>query len=66
MQPTLIKQGSRIRGITPQEGLRLQGFPESFRFPEEFKDRDKWHQIGNSVSVPVIAKIAQQMMYAAR
>ncbi len=66
MQPTLIKQGSRIRGITPQEGLRLQGFPESFQFPEEFKDRDKWHQIGNSVSVPVIAKIAQQMMYAAR
>ena len=66
MQPTLIKQGNRIRGITPQEGLRLQGFPESFQFPEEFKDRDKWHQIGNSVSVPVIAKIAQQMMYAAR
>ena len=66
MQPTLIKQGSRIRGITPQEGLRLQGFPESFQFPEEFKDRDKWHQIGNSVSVPVISKIAQQMMYAAR
>ena len=66
MQPTLIKQGNRIRGITPQEGLRLQGFPESFQFPEEFKDRDKWHQIGNSVSVPVISKIAQQMMYAAR
>ena len=66
MQPTLIKQGSRIRGITPQEGLRLQGFPDSFQFPEEFKDRDKWHQIGNSVSVPVISKIAQQMMYAAR
>lgn len=66
MQPTLIKQGSRIRGITPQEGLRLQGFPDDFQFPEEFKDRDKWHQIGNSVSVPVISKIAQQMMYAAR
>ena len=61
MQPTLIKQGSRIRGITPREGLRLQGFPESFKFPEEFKDRDKFHQIGNSVSVPVISKIAQEM-----
>ena len=66
MQPTLIKQGSRIRGITPTEGLRLQGFPDSFQFPEEFSDRDKWHQIGNSVSVPVIAKIAEQMMYASR
>jgi DNA (cytosine-5)-methyltransferase 1 len=66
MQPTLIKQGNRIRGITPTEGLRLQGFPEEFRFPEEFTDRDKWHQIGNSVSVPVISKIAEQMMYASR
>ena len=61
MQPTLIKQGSRIRGITPTEGLRLQGFPENFEFPEEFSDRDKWHQIGNSVSVPVIHQIAQKM-----
>jgi len=65
MQPTLIKQGNRIRGITPQEGLRLQGFPESFEFPKEFKDKDKWHQIGNSVSVPVIHKIAEKM-YAKR
>ena len=65
MQPTLIKQGQRIRGITPQEGLRLQGFPESFEFPKEFKDKDKWHQIGNSVSVPVIHKISEKM-YAKR
>jgi DNA (cytosine-5)-methyltransferase 1 len=64
MQPTLIKQGNRIRGITPREGLRLQGFPESFKFPEEFQDRDKFHQIGNSVSVPVISKIAEQMLRA--
>mgnify|MGYP003665625025 FL=1 len=64
MQPTLIKQGNRIRGITPREGLRLQGFPESFEFPEEFTDRDKFHQIGNSVSVPVISKIAEQMLQA--
>jgi DNA (cytosine-5)-methyltransferase 1 len=64
MQPTLIKQGKRVRGITPREGLRLQGFPESFKFPEEFKDRDKFHQIGNSVSVPVISKIAEQMLRA--
>ena len=61
MQPTLVKVVDGIRGITPREGLRLQGFPESFEFPEEFTDRDKFHQIGNSVSVPVISKIAEQM-----
>jgi DNA (cytosine-5)-methyltransferase 1 len=65
MQPTLVKVVDGIRGITPREGLRLQGFPESFEFPEEFSDRDKFHQIGNSVSVPVIFKIAEQM-YAER
>ena len=61
MQPTLVKVRDGIRGITPREGLRLQGFPESFEFPEDFTDRDKMHQIGNSVSVPVIFKIAEQM-----
>ena len=65
MQPTLVKVVDGIRGITPREGLRLQGFPESFEFPEEFTDRDKFHQIGNSVSVPVIFKLAEQM-YAER
>jgi len=61
MQPTLVKVSDGVRGITPREGLRLQGFPENFEFPEEFSDRDKWHQIGNSVSVPVIHQIAQKM-----
>ena len=61
MQPTLVKVADGIRGITPREGLRLQGFPDTFEFPEEFTDRDKWHQIGNSVSVPVIAQLAHKM-----
>jgi len=64
MQPTLVYTDKGIRGITPREGLRLQGFPESFEFPEEFKDRDKFHQIGNSVSVPVIKALGEQMLQA--
>jgi DNA (cytosine-5)-methyltransferase 1 len=64
MQPTLVYTDRGIRGITPREGLRLQGFPESFEFPEEFQDRDKFHQIGNSVSVPVIESIGKQMLQA--
>ena len=65
MQPTLVKVEDGVRGITPREGLRLQGFPAEFVFPEEFNDRDKMHQIGNSVSVPVIKAIADKM-YAER
>jgi DNA (cytosine-5)-methyltransferase 1 len=64
MQPTLVYTDKGIRGITPREGLRLQGFPESFEFPEEFKDKDKFHQIGNSVSVPVIKALGEQMLKA--
>ena len=65
MQPTLVKVEDGVRGITPREGLRLQGFPEEFEFPEEFTDKDKMHQIGNSVSVPVVQKVAERM-YAER
>ena len=61
MQPTLVKVSDGIRGLTPREGLRLQGFPDSFEFSKEFSDRDKMHQIGNSVSVPVINQIAQKI-----
>jgi DNA (cytosine-5)-methyltransferase 1 len=64
MQPTLVYTDKGIRGITPREGLRLQGFPETFIFPEKFSDRDKWHQIGNSVSVPVIRALGEQMLQA--
>jgi DNA (cytosine-5)-methyltransferase 1 len=60
MQPTLILTPNGIRTITPREGFRLQGFSESFKLPD-LPDRVLFHQIGNSVSVPVINKIAQQM-----
>ena len=60
MQPTLILTDKGIRGITPREGFRLQGFPDSFKLPD-MKDKDLFHQVGNSVSVPVIRDIATNM-----
>lgn len=60
MQPTLVKVKDGIRTITPREGFRLQGFPEEFKIPE-LSDRKLFHQIGNSVSVPVIKAIADEI-----
>lgn len=60
MQPTLIFTSKGIRGITPREAFRLQGFPESFKLPD-LPDKVLMHQAGNSVSVPVIHAIAQRI-----
>jgi len=60
MQPVLIKTSRGIRTITPREGFRLQGFPESFVLPD-LSDRKLFHQIGNSVTVPVINAIANNI-----
>lgn len=52
-----------IRVMTPDEWGRLQGFigyafikngRETFSFPEETTDGQKYKQLGNSVSIPVI------------
>ena len=43
------------RRITVREAARLQGFPDSFYIHPN--DNAAYHQFGNSVSVPVIAKV---------
>lgn len=48
------------RLLTPRECARLQGFPESFIIPEA--KTPAYKQFGNSVSVPVVEKIAQKIV----
>jgi DNA (cytosine-5)-methyltransferase 1 len=56
----LIEQiGKNPRKLTPREAARLQGFPESFIIP--VSDTQAYKQFGNSVAVPVIKAIAEQM-----
>ena len=43
------------RRITVREAARLQGFPDSFEIHPN--DNAAYHQFGNSVSVPVVAKV---------
>ena len=48
-----------IRKMTPREWARLQGFPDSYKLV--LADTHLYKQFGNSVSVPVIAAIAEEI-----
>lgn len=58
----IIKDDKGIRKLTPRECARLQGFADSYHFPESLADSKKYKQIGNSVSVPVVEAIAKQIL----
>ncbi len=59
----LIPQpGKNPRKLTPRECARLQGFPESFKI--KVSDTAAYKQFGNSVAVPVVSLIAENMIYA--
>lgn len=50
-----------IRKMTLREGLDFQGFPKEFYFPNTIAIDDAYKQIGNTVSVPVIARLATKI-----
>ena len=52
-----------IRKITPYECLALQGFPKNYRFPN-IPMASAYKQCGNSVVVPVIRRIAENIKCA--
>ena len=58
----IVKDAKGIRKLTPLECLRLQGFPSSFSFPDGMSNGQKYKQIGNSVSLPVIKEIAKEIV----
>jgi DNA (cytosine-5)-methyltransferase 1 len=59
----LIKQGDIIRKLTPRECARFQGYPDSYIL-ENLSDAKLYQQIGNSVSIPVVERIAKNMKIA--
>lgn len=60
----LILDDFGIRKLTPEECVGFQGFPSEFSFPEDICNASKYKQAGNSVSVPVIRRIAENMIKA--
>ena len=60
----LILDDFGIRKLTPEECVGFQGFPKEFSFPSDIGNASKYKQAGNSVSVPVIKRIAENMIKA--
>ena len=48
------------RRLTPREVFRLQGFPESFKFP--VSDLQAYRQAGNAVPINVVEKICLNVL----
>lgn len=47
------------RRLIPRECFKFQGFPKDFVLPESMADTQLYKQVGNSVVVPVIKRIAE-------
>ena len=58
--PFLVQNG-RLRKMTERECLRMQGFPESFKFPE-MASSAQYRMIGNSVS-PEISQMLADVIF---
>jgi DNA (cytosine-5)-methyltransferase 1 len=57
----LVKDSRGIRKLTPRECARLQGFPDSYKLPN-LADSHLYKQFGNSVTVPVVERIARSIL----
>jgi DNA (cytosine-5)-methyltransferase 1 len=58
----IILDNYGIRRLTPYECLKLQGFPSDYKFAPGTPMRKAYKQVGNSVCVPVIRRIAENIM----
>ena len=62
----LIAQGSKKnpRRLTPRECARLMGFPSAFQIPATVSNTQAYRQFGNSVVVPIVERIAEEVIVA--
>ncbi|SRR5581483_1285344 len=59
----VIKDRWGIRKLTPRECARLQGYDDAwFKIPENLSDTQVYKQIGNSVTVPLVTRIARLIL----
>lgn len=60
----LILDDFGVRKLTPRECFNFQGFPDSFILPTTLAISSLYKQAGNSVVVPVVKRIAEQIVKA--
>ena len=57
---TGVKEGVKIRRLTPKECERLQGFPDNWT--EGISDTQRYKCLGNAVTVNVIQAIIEKLL----
>lgn len=57
----LILTDNGIRKLTPKECFSLQGYPRNYCLPRDIANTNLYKQAGNSVVVPVISRIAENI-----
>jgi DNA (cytosine-5)-methyltransferase 1 len=57
----IVQDGKGVRKLTLRECLLLQGFDKSYKIPEDLAKSKVYKQIGNSVTVSVIERIAENI-----
>lgn len=60
----IIKVPHGIRKLTPRECFNLQGYPEDYVLPDKMSNTRLYKQAGNSVVVPVVRRIAEEIVNA--
>lgn len=60
----LILTERGIRKLTPRECFNVQGYPKSYTLPNDISKAQLYKQAGNSVVVPVVKRIAEELLYA--
>jgi len=62
--PLICTSSGEIRKLTPKETFNAQGYPKDYKLPEDVSNGQLYKQAGNSVVVPVIARIAENISLA--
>ncbi len=60
----LVLTDHGIRKLTPKECFQFQGYPDDYRLPDDVAQSHLFKQAGNSVVVPVIKRLAEEILYA--
>lgn len=58
----LILDEKGIRKLTPRECFRLQGYPDSFKFPQKMSNSSLYKQAGNSIVLSAVERIADNIL----
>ena len=56
-----VIDGKGLRKLTQREGLRLCGFPDTYRL-DTISHKDSFDLLGNTVVVPVIKEISKRLI----